>query len=198
MESYVCHDLKNQQGEISSGLPPALKVVPILFYVSAVLCTGAMGWFEWQTRQATDLAALHAANKAKIDKESSTLSKEKVQLELLNARAAAVSTWLEGAVNLQPVSVAINRAAGEDAVISELSLNRNTQIPSQVHLSLKVGQADSRVIDATLQGIRDLSFRPYSAQQTKDGDQLDYKATLVWQGALLAEAEDESKKEGNP
>jgi hypothetical protein len=186
MEAYVGHDLKNQKGEISSGLPAALKVVPVLFYLSAVLGTGAMGWCDWKARQAKSAEQELTARKVAYDAEASKVAKELVKLEALTARAGVVSKWMEGALNLQPVCVVINRAAGEDAVISELALSRNPQIPSQVHLALKVSQADSGVIDATLEGIRELNFRAYSAQQTKEGDQLDYKATLVWQNGQAA------------
>jgi hypothetical protein len=79
--------------------------------------------------------------------------------------------------------VAINRAAGKDATITEVSLTRNAELPSQVYLELKVSNADSAVMDATLQGIRDLDFRAYSAQQTTSGELLEYKATLRWQNS---------------
>ena len=113
--------------------------------------------------------------------ESARLAKERTQVEVLNKRATEVAKWVEGALNLQPICVAVSRAAGQGATISEMSLTRNPELPSQVHLELKMNNADSAVMDATLQGIRDLDFRAYSAQQSKEVDQLDYKATLVWQ-----------------
>ena len=181
MENYVCHDLKSQRAEISHGLPPVYKIVPLLFYVSMIGCSAAMGWLELERRKAVVEARSFSAQDATYKGESARLAKDRAQVEILNKRATEVAKWVEGALNLQPVCVAVSRATGNDATISELSLTRNPELPSQVHLELKMNNADSAVMDATLQGIRGLDFRAYSAQQSKEIDQLDYKATLVWQ-----------------
>jgi hypothetical protein len=58
---------------------------------------------------------------------------------------------------------------------------RNTEIPRQIHFTLKMDGVTSKVLDQTLQGIRALNFRAYSAQQQKRDESLDYNATLVFQ-----------------
>jgi hypothetical protein len=181
METFVCHDLKNQKGEISGGLPAAYRIVPVVFYLAIIGCSTAMGWFELEKRRAIEEAVSAKTQGAGYQAESARLGKERAKIEELNTRATEVSKWVEGSMNLQPVCVAISRAAGRDATIAELGLTRNSEIPSQVHLALTMSMADSKVMDATLQGIRDLGFRAYSAQQSKELDHLDYKATLVWQ-----------------
>jgi len=181
MEIYVCHDLKSQRPEISSGLPSGYKLVPVLFYLALIGCTAAMGWFEIERSKAVVESRNYAAQTATFNAESARIAKERANVEALNKRAGDVAKWVEGALNLQPICVAVSRAAGQNATIAELSLARNTELPSQVHLELRVNNADSTVMDATLQGIRGLDFRAYSAQQSKEVDQLEYKATLVWQ-----------------
>jgi len=140
-----------------------------------------MGWSELERRRAVVEARTFNAQGATYKGESARLAKERTQVEVLNKRATEVAKWVEGALNLQPICVAVSRAAADDATISELSLTRNPELPSQVHLELKMNNANSAVMDATLQSIRELDFRAYSAQQSKEVDQLDYKATLVWQ-----------------
>lgn len=182
-EAYVCHDLKSQRGEISTGLPPVYRLVPIAFYITLVGCSAAIAWFELERGKAVVEAQASAAQAAMYEAESARIANDRARVEALNARASAVAKWLEGALNLQPVCVAVSRGAGKDASISELSLTRNTELPDQVRLELKMSNADSAVMDATLQGIRNLDFRAYSAQQSTELDQLDYKATLVWQSS---------------
>jgi hypothetical protein len=182
-ETYVGHDLKSQRTEISRGLPSAYRIVPISFYLTLVGATAAMGWFELERRNAVVEARAMAEQAATYQAESARLAKERTKVEGVRSRAQAVAKWVEGALNLQPVCVAINRAAGKDATITEVSLTRNAELPSQVYLELKVSNADSAVMDATLQGIRDLDFRAYSAQQTTSGELLEYKATLRWQNS---------------
>jgi hypothetical protein len=162
--------------------------VPILFYLTLIACTAAMGWFEMERRRAVVEALAFSTQGATFQAEVANIAKERAKVEALNKRATEVAKWVEGALNLQPICVAVSRAAGKDATISELSLSRNAELPSQVHLELKVNNADSAVMDATLQGIRELDFRAYSAQQSKEVDHLDYKATLVWQNAQVAQS----------
>ncbi len=131
-------------------------------------------------------AQASAAQAATYQAEAARVANERARIEALNTRATAVAKWVEGALNLQPVCVAVSRGAGRDASISELVLTRNAELPDQVRLELKMSKADSGVMDATLQGIRNLDFRAYSAQQSTDLDQLDYKATLVWQNTAGA------------
>lgn len=185
---YVCHDLKSQRPEVSHGLPPVYKLVPLAFYLSIVGCSVAMGWFEYERRQTVSETASLQTQAATYQAEVAMLNRERAQIEGLAARATGVAKWVEGALNLQPVCVAVSRAAGGNASINELSLTRNSDLPDQVHLALKMSSADSAVMDATLQGIRKLDFRAYSAQQSTDADQLDYKATLVWQNTGHLEA----------
>jgi hypothetical protein len=151
--------------------------------VTLIGCTVAIAWFELERARAVVEAQASSAQAATYQAEAARVGNDRARVEALNARASAVAKWLEGALNLQPICVAVSRGAGKDASINELSLARNSELPDQVRLELKMSNADSAVMDSTLQGIRSLNFRAYSAQQSTELDQLDYKATLVWQNA---------------
>jgi hypothetical protein len=185
---YVCHDLKSPRGEVSQGLPPAYRLVPIAFYLALVGCTAAMCWFEMERRRAVVEALAFSTQAATYQAETARIGGDRARIDTLVVRATGVAKWLEGAVNLQPICVAVSRGAGKHANIIDLSLTRNSELPEQVKFELRMSNANSEVMDATLQGIRDLGVRAYSAQQSTDLDQLDYKATLVWQNTAAQAA----------
>jgi hypothetical protein len=180
-ELYVCHDLKSPRGEVSQGLPPVYRLVPIGFYLALVGSTFAMCWFEMERRKAVVEGLAHATQAATYQAETARIGGDRARIDALVIRATGVAKWLDGAVGLQPICVAVSRGAGKHANIIDLSLTRNSELPEQVKLELRMSNANSEVMDATLQGIRDLGVRAYSAQQSTELDQLDYKATLVWQ-----------------
>jgi len=185
METFVCHELKTDRREISSGLPPALKVVPILTYVSVAICTLALIYIGTQIRSAKTQSARWEAQTEHLKAQNTTVAKQHQEIVALNTKASRVAEWMDGAHSLQPLTVGISRSVGTDASIAELLMTRNSEMPSQIRLSLKMDEINSTVLDSTLDSIRMNSFRPYSAQQTKKGRSLDYTATLVWQANHL-------------
>lgn len=181
MEPFVLHELKTDRREICSGLPPALKVVPILTYASVVICSLAMVYFGVGIRSAKTQTARWEAQTEHLKMQNATVAKQHQEIVALNTKASRVAEWMDGAHSLQPLTVAISRSVGTNATIAEVLMTRNSEMPSQIRLSLKMDEVSSKVLDSTLDSIRMASFRPYSAQQTKKGRSLDYTATLVWQ-----------------
>ncbi len=180
MDTYKIHDLKTERRDVSRGLPGYLMLAPIMFYLTMVLGVAGAIWFELGKRQAQAQEANWMAESAQFKSQALAVGKERTKVEALNQRARFVTKWIEGAHNLQPLCVGIGRGTGDRATIAELLLSRNSEIPSQIHLTLRMNEVDSTALDGTLQAIRDLDYRAYSAQQQKNQATLDYKATLIW------------------
>lgn len=180
---FLCHDIKTERKDVSGGLPQALKVVPILFYVALASCSSLYIFFEMSRSAASSDLMKWKMTESKYNAEVAQVTQERKGVESANTYATGVAKWLEGAHNLQPLLVALGRGVGDDATIAEVSLMRNAEIASQIQFALKMNMngSGSRVLDQTLEGIRKLDFRAYSAQQQKEGDALDYNAILVYQ-----------------
>lgn len=195
---FLCHDIKTERKDVSGGLPQALKVVPILFYITLASCLGLYIFFEMGRSAASSEVAKWKLMEAKYNAEIASVTQERKGVDAANTYATGVAKWLEGAHNLQPLLVALGRGVGQEATIAEVSLLRNSEIASQIQFSLKMNTegSSSRVLDQTLEGIRKLDFRAYSAQQQKEGHDLDYNAILVYQksdGASSRIAEPKTK-----
>ena len=101
-------------------------------------------------------------------------------MEISNQAAA---DWIEGAHGVQPLAVAISRSVGSISTIAELRMTRNSEIPSQIDLDLKIDGVTAAVREEMQDAIRSLSFRAHNPDQQTQEDSLDYKATLVWKGS---------------
>lgn len=184
-DSLLCNDLKSERPDVSQGLPNYFKAIPILFYVCLVAGVGLGAWFYIGLRNASASKDHWAGEDARQKQATEKISAEKAQIIEQNERARDVVAWMEGAQALQPLSVAITRSVSPTVTISELSLTRNAEIPSQIYFSLKLDGAGPDQLDRTLASVKELSYRAYSAQQTKAKNSLDYKATLIWQNPNL-------------
>ncbi len=183
MDSGICHDLKSERREVSKGLPPALKFVPILFYAAMILCTASIVWFEYGRKKAETEREKWAGQSRSFQAKNVQVGKDRQTIEELNTQARSVAKWLEGAHGLQPLCVAISRSVGDDSSIDELALARNGELPRQIKLTLKLDGVNSTVLEQVLSSWVALDFRAYSAQQKKMQDSVDYKATLVFQNS---------------
>ncbi len=181
--ALICNDLKTERPDVSQGLPPYFRAIPILFFAGIVSAGGLGTWFYVGFRSASASKTYWVEEDAKSKAAAEKIGKEKKEILEQNERAKEVVEWMEGAQGLQPLSVAITRSVAPTVTISELSLTRNTEIPSQIYFSLKLDGAGPDQLDRTLASVKDLSYRAYSAQQTKAKSSLDYKATLIWQSS---------------
>ncbi|MEM8954734.1 MAG: hypothetical protein AAGD22_11325 [Verrucomicrobiota bacterium] len=183
MESkdFICHDLKTDPPDVSQGLPSALKLVPILFYLVGVASIILGAWFAISMKTATESKKYWSGEISRLKRDNERLAAETADIEKQNGRAREVVEWMEGAQGVQPLSVAVTRSLAPSVTLSELSLTRNAEIPNQLYFTLKLDGAGPDQLEQTLTGIRAMNFQDYSAQQVKTDDLLDYKATLIWQ-----------------
>jgi hypothetical protein len=179
--SQICNDLKTERADVSQGLPAYFRAVPVLFYIGLVAACGLGSWFYVGFRSASASKEFWVQEDSKSQTANERIGKDRKEILEQNDRARDVVAWMEGAQGLQPLSVAITRSVAPTVTISELSLTRSTEIPSQIHFSLKLDGAGPDQLDRTLASVKELSYRAYSAQQTKAKSSLDYKATLIWQ-----------------
>lgn len=180
-DALLCHDLKTERPDVSQGLPGYLRAVPVLFYISVVGALVLGAWFYLGIRQATASKDKWLAEDARHKQANQKISSEMTAITNQNTRARDVVSWMEGAHAIQPLTVAITRSMEPQVTISELRITRNAEIPAQLYLSLKLNGAGPEQLERTLKSIKELSYRAYSAQQTKVKDSLDYKATLIWE-----------------
>jgi hypothetical protein len=62
-----------------------------------------------------------------------------------------------------------------------LTLERSTELPSQIILTVHLNNGTLEDISRIQQSMSGLNYRSYNAQQSKTGDTLEYRTMLVWQ-----------------
>ncbi len=181
MSEYICHDFKTPRNDTSKRLPDTFKAIPVLFYVSLVGAAYFMtvDWIAYKNAQQEKLQA--ETRKAMIDEEKNKLDAEKVELDQETAKAEGLAKWMEGARNVQPISAAIARSMPLEVRLSDLTLERSAQVPSNLALSLRINGGSITEIGMMETGLSRLQYRSVSPQQSKDGDVIEYKSTLVRQ-----------------
>lgn len=177
----LCHDFKTPRTDASKRLPPIFAIVPILFYVTVLggaylSATSYMSYRDatesrdqWQQYQTGQEEA-----KAGFESQGAQVAREKWKAEKL-------AQWVEGTRALQPISVAISRSVPAEISLSELALERSTEIPQQINLSVRINSGTLEEIAKIQSAIAALNYRPYNSSQIKAGDALDYRSMLVWQ-----------------
>jgi hypothetical protein len=121
-----------------------------------------------------EIKAQHESEKAKYEEQTTLLNVE-------TARAQEVAKWIEGTRVMQPICVKIGRSISSDTRLSELLLERNEQLPNQLALSMKLTGGSITEVQHIQTNIEQLNYRAHSPQQSKQGDIIDYKSSLVWQ-----------------
>ncbi|MEN3944124.1 hypothetical protein WJU23_22670 [Prosthecobacter sp. SYSU 5D2] len=181
MSEYICHDFKTPRNDTSKRLPNSFKLVPVAFYLALVGGTYfmTMDYMAYKRAQEDKLAA----ESVKLEHESATQQQmaEKLALDEETARAEDVAKWVEGARNLQPISVAIARAMPPEVRLSDLSIERSDQVPSNLSLTVRINGGSANEVALIESSISRLNYRSYSPQQTKTGDVIEYRSTLVRQ-----------------
>ncbi len=183
IEPRQVHDLKTERPEIAPPLPVTLRIVPLGFYLAVAASIGIAGYSMFQIRQASAELDRWNAQSAATQTELNRTKGERASLESRAKRASDFVNWVEGSRNLQPLVATICRSIGSRAAITELALAREDKAPFQIKVSVALQTDETRQLDATLEEITRMNFRPYSAQQRQSRDQIDYEATLIWQGA---------------
>lgn len=181
MPDFICHDFKTPRADTSKRLPNSFKLVPVAFYLALVAGTYfmSMDWLAYKKAQESE----RAFDQVKEDHERVTkqMMEEKAALDAETAKAESVAKWVEGARNIQPISVAIARAMPPEARLSDLSIERSDQVPANLSLALRINGGSVAEVGLIESSISRLNYRSYSPQQSKDGDLIEYRSTLVRQ-----------------
>ncbi len=181
MTHYICHDFKTPRNDTSKRLPDTFKAVPVLFYLSLV---GAayfmtMDWMAYKQAQKQKVEA--EARKEDIDAAAKKLNEEKSSLDAETLKAESLAKWMEGARNVQPVTAMIARTMPPEVRLSDLSIERSDEVPSNLSLSLRINGGTAAEVGLIETGVTRLNYRSFSAQQNKEGEVIEYRSTLVRQ-----------------
>lgn len=179
MENLI-HDIKTERQNVSEGLPSALKLVPIAFYLGTVASILLALFFylskkAYESREAdmaTRLSQAEGLHSGYLSEQAGIVNEAK--------QAEGYAEWLEGSHPLQPVVAAIARSMGKESTIAELSLDRNPEIPAHTFMQLKIDGGGSQQIESTLNEIYALNYLTYSAQEVKGRNSTDFQATLIF------------------
>jgi len=181
MTDYICHDFKTPRNDTSKRLPNSFKLVPLAFYLS--LIGGAyfmtMDWLAYKRAQQDKITA-EAVTK-EHEKVTKEMMDEKAALDSETAKAENVAKWVEGARNLQPIIVSIARAMPAEVRLSDMTIERSEQVPSNLSLALRINGGSATEVGLIESSISRLNYRSYSPQQSKNGDIIEYRSTLVRQ-----------------
>ncbi|MCB1224946.1 MAG: hypothetical protein KDK99_03960 [Verrucomicrobiales bacterium] len=180
MNDYLCHDFKSPRTDTSRRLPPTFRFIPIAFYLAVVAGACLITLDVMKSRQAKQdiivadqLKAEHEETKAKYDA-------ERAAIELERAKAEQVAKWVEGTRVIQPICVATARAIKGEVRLANFALDRSTELPAQMDLTLRLAGGDVLALQDIQRAIEGLNYRTYSPQQNRDVGMVDFKATLVF------------------
>jgi hypothetical protein len=180
MSEYLCHDFKSPRVDASRRLPATFRFVPIAFYVALVGAAYFITMDVLALRKADQDRLVSEELLAEKEQAKSRFDAEKHAIDVEKAKAEHLAKWVEGTRVLQPLCVETARAIRGEVRIAEMSLDRNSQLPAQIDISLRLTGADSSHIAAVENALGKLSYRSYSPQQARSKDVIDYQSTLVF------------------
>ncbi len=176
-----CHDFKSLRPGSATRLPAAFLAVPVLFYLAIVAgCYININCYltyhkavterdTWrQSKSEKDLA------KAKFESQIAALDSETLKAEKL-------AQWIEGTRTLQPICVAITRSMPQEITLGDVNLERRSDMPSQLDLSVRINNGTMQEVARIQSAIQNAQYRTYNSQQLKNNESLEYKTMLVWQ-----------------
>jgi len=178
--SHLCHDLKTERPGLSGGMPGIFRIVPLLFYLAIIYGIAVNGYKVYRFQQLRVAISEHEARaEAENLQKNQITQKQQQMLDEIN-RAEEMAAWLNGARPVQPVVLSICRSFGANSSISQLSLERNPEIPEHTAFLIKINGDANRQLEGTIAALNELNYFPYSSQQVQGENALDYQATLVW------------------
>lgn len=181
MSDYICHDFKTPRNDTSKRLPDTFKAVPVLFYLSLLASCYFMTMDYLQYKQAVADKKMHEGVKAQHDEATQVQEKERLSLTAEATKAELLAKWTEGARNMQPLGVAIARSMPPEVRLSDLTLERSAQVPSNLALSVRINGGSSTEVGLMETSLSRLNYRSLSPQSNKEGDVVEYRSTLVRQ-----------------
>lgn len=180
-------DFKTDRKDIMPPLPPIMRLVPILFYLSLcfLLVVGALA--IWNTKRASARYDEGLSGVAETERQIAALKAERSALDAQIREAADLEDWVLTAMPLQPLVLSIIRSMDPRTSIVDLTLDRDAENPTQLKLGLRLNADSDKQLDKTLEAIRSMNFREFSPTQTMVRGDLDYRANLVWVSPVAAE-----------
>ncbi len=177
----IVHDLKTERTDVLPPLAVTLRLVPILFYLCALAAVVLSSVTILQIGQANGELVAAQARESEAQAQLARTKIERAAIEVKSKRAGDVLRWVEGAANIQPLAVAISASLSARAAIVELTLSRDDETDRQVQLAVMLQASGSDELEPVIEAVRVANFRPFSAQQSQDGNQIAYEATLIRQ-----------------
>lgn len=176
-------DFKTERKDVSPPLPAYLRLVPLFFYLSVVASILLNALFLANFSQAVQARDRAKSEDKQLQADIGEVKGKRQALEAETKKASDLAAWVDSSRALQPLVVEIARSMEKDAALLELSLQRDMQNPTQIQLGLRLQSSNPRQLDLALQTIANSRFRTFSPQQNTTKGEVDYKATLMWQGA---------------
>jgi hypothetical protein len=192
----IIPDFKTERNNISPPLPGAMRVIPLLFYTAIVgaLGMGSISFLKTKRYQSGEAQARsdEQAEAAKI--KGLVVEEEKLNNEAREARE--VQSWITGSTEIYPLALKICRSVEQDGSISQLSLNRLEDMPSQIkmNISLYSPMGTRQVEQLTSNVTSALSYRSLSeATAPKKDDPLELDFECIWARVNSASTTTETK-----
>lgn len=181
MSDFICHDFKTPRNDTSKRLPDSFKAIPCLFYLSLIASAYFMT-MDWMAYKQSDMEKKQSeALKVEYEEATKQFAEEKAALDAETAKAEIIAKWVEGARNVQPISVAIARSMPPEVRLSDLTLERSAQVPANLALAVRINGGSATEVGLMETSLSHLQYRSFSPQQTKEGEVIEYRSTLVRQ-----------------
>jgi hypothetical protein len=173
-------DFKTDRKDISPPLQPALRAVPIAFFVAVIagLLLNTLAFI--QIAQAKKLREAAAARQRTATAEIEAIAVQKRELEKKSKEADDLAKWIDSSRPLQPLVVDIARSVPTGASFANLELIRDTENPSQIRLNMKLQGESPRLLDSVVQAIGKQGIKIFSPEQSVANGEIDYQSTLLW------------------
>ncbi|MCB1210166.1 MAG: hypothetical protein KDK97_12600 [Verrucomicrobiales bacterium] len=182
MSDYLCHDFKSPRNDAARRLPNSFRLIPVTFYFAIV--AGAyfitMDVINYKRSQQSKADAEQV--KKQHEEERDRHNAELADLETETAKGIIVAKWIEGTRVVQPICVKAAAAVSEDVGISDLSIDRNPELPAQMDLIVRMVGGSPKTVEDIQTAMGRLNYRSYSPQRNPMGEKgLEYRTTLVFQ-----------------
>lgn len=182
MSQYLCHDFKSPRTDTSRRLPNSMRIVPVMFFVVILAATGFGVKDYLAVRKAGEREQAAIAREADLKAQKTALDAEMANIEKQRKKGENIAQWIEGTRIVQPVAVAIARAVPAETDITSLVLERNSDVPTQLNMTLQLMNGGLPEFAKIESSISRLNYRMFSPQQNKEGEAVEFRSLLVFQG----------------